>query len=75
MVIKDRYISKYITKYQKFGIADISERKKVLPQTLLRYFVLGYSMKFGSITKLYSIVLHCCVFPILLKANKNADAF
>ena len=30
--MKDRYVSKYITKYQKFGIADISVRKKVLPQ-------------------------------------------
>ena len=32
MVIKDRYVSKYITKYQKFGIADISVKKKVLPR-------------------------------------------
>ena len=64
MVIKDRYISKYITKYLKFGIANISVRKKVLPNvaTILDNLVLSYSMKFGSITKLYSIVLHCCVF-------------
>ena len=32
MVTKDRSISKYITKYQKFGIANISVSKKVLPQ-------------------------------------------
>ena len=76
MVIKDRYVSKYITKYQRFGIAVISVRKKVLPPPpngvmILENFVLSYSMKFGFITKLYSLVLHCCVFPILLKANKK----
>ena len=35
MVVKDRYVSKFIPKYQKSGIAVISVRKNVLPQ--LRY--------------------------------------
>ena len=67
MVIKDRYVSMYITKYQKFGIADISVRKKVSPNVItildsrqlcafeIQYGILSYSMKFGSITKLHRI--------------------
>ena len=32
MVLKDRYVSKFIPIYQKSGIAVISVRKNVLPQ-------------------------------------------
>ena len=32
MVVKDRYVSKFIPKYQNSGIAVISVRKNVLPQ-------------------------------------------
>ena len=32
MVFKDRYVSKNISKYQKFEAAVISVRKKVLPK-------------------------------------------
>ena len=32
MVVKDRYVSKFIPKYQKSGIAVISVSKNVLPQ-------------------------------------------
>ena len=39
MVVKDRYVSKFIPKYQKSGIADISVRKNVLP--ILDNFVLS----------------------------------
>ena len=41
MVVKDRYVSKFIPKYQKSGIAVISVRKNILPYvvTLLYNFV------------------------------------
>ena len=32
MVVKDRYVSKFIPKYQKSGTAVISVSKNVLPQ-------------------------------------------
>ena len=32
MVVKDRYVSKFIPKYQNSGIAVISVRKNVSPQ-------------------------------------------
>ena len=32
MMVKNRYVSKFIPKYQKSGIAVISVRKNVLPQ-------------------------------------------
>ena len=54
MVVKDRYVSKFIPKYQNSGMAVISVRKNVLPQRRYdtRQHCAEYSKEFGSITKL-----------------------
>ena len=59
MVVKDRYVSKFIPKYQNSGMAVISGRKNVLPNVVTNYtrqLCAEYSTKFGSITKLYSLI-------------------
>ena len=54
MVVKDRYVSKFIPKFQNSGITVISVRKNVLPQHRYntRQLCAEYSTKFGSVTKL-----------------------